>query len=233
VQVHYDERVAIYIGPEPCVGVSEDGGEASVEEGIGQPLSRESQSPGADAVSSAEGKTFRTRRSAIATRELRLLRFRLYRDGFLSHFALLSRPETSPCTQRSVAVRDRTLNAQVHSAKARRAHPGSLIDSGPIHRSISAGAFVHLPRMRPAYNAGQISGHCARFVLGQAGYLDLEVLRHQLAQGDALVKKHRCHHPLSKIRRKRLGALHDALGVVTRHLHMRRAWRARSNTLFE
>jgi hypothetical protein len=40
VQVHYDEGVAIYIDPEPCVGVREDGDEASVGEGIGQPLSR-------------------------------------------------------------------------------------------------------------------------------------------------------------------------------------------------
>jgi hypothetical protein len=31
VQVHYDEGVAIYIGPEPCVGVREDCGEASVQ----------------------------------------------------------------------------------------------------------------------------------------------------------------------------------------------------------
>jgi hypothetical protein len=58
VQVHYDEGVAIYIGPEPCVGVREDADEASVGEGIGQPLSRESQSPGADAVSSAEATCF-------------------------------------------------------------------------------------------------------------------------------------------------------------------------------
>jgi hypothetical protein len=57
VQVHYDEGVAIYIGPEPCVGVREDGGEASVGVGMGQPLSRESQSPGADALS---GSAFRT-----------------------------------------------------------------------------------------------------------------------------------------------------------------------------
>ena len=59
MQVHYDEGVAIYIGPEPCVGVREDGDEASVGEGIGQPLSRESLDPGADAVSSAEGNTNR------------------------------------------------------------------------------------------------------------------------------------------------------------------------------
>lgn len=44
MQVHYDEGVAIHIGPEPCVGVRKDGDEASVGEGIGQPLSRESQS---------------------------------------------------------------------------------------------------------------------------------------------------------------------------------------------
>ena len=57
MQVHYDEGVAIRIGPEPCVGVREDDNEASVGEGIGQPLSRESLVPGADAVSSAEGNT--------------------------------------------------------------------------------------------------------------------------------------------------------------------------------
>ena len=67
MQVHYDEGVAIHIGPEPCVGVREDGDEASVGEGIGQPLSRESQSPGADAVSSAEGNTFRTHHRKVRT----------------------------------------------------------------------------------------------------------------------------------------------------------------------
>ena len=40
MQVHYDEGVAIHIGPEPCVGVRKDADEASVGEGIGQPLSR-------------------------------------------------------------------------------------------------------------------------------------------------------------------------------------------------
>jgi hypothetical protein len=40
VQVHYDEGIAIHIGPEPCVGVREDADEASAGEGIGQPLSR-------------------------------------------------------------------------------------------------------------------------------------------------------------------------------------------------
>jgi hypothetical protein len=46
VQVHYDEGVATYIGPEPCVDVREDCDEASVGEGISQPLSRESLDPG-------------------------------------------------------------------------------------------------------------------------------------------------------------------------------------------
>ena len=67
MQVHYDEGVATYIGPEPCVDVREDGDEASVGEGIGQPLSRESLDPGADAVSSAEGNTFRTRHRKVRT----------------------------------------------------------------------------------------------------------------------------------------------------------------------
>ena len=64
MQVHYDEGEATYIGPEPCVDVREDGDEASVGEGIGQPLSRESLDLGADAVSSAEGNT---NRRAIAS----------------------------------------------------------------------------------------------------------------------------------------------------------------------
>ena len=41
MQVHCDEGVAIRIGPEPCVGIREDVGEASAGERIGQPLSRE------------------------------------------------------------------------------------------------------------------------------------------------------------------------------------------------
>jgi hypothetical protein len=56
VQVRHDEGVAIHIGPEPCAGIREDVGEASVGERTGQPLSRDSiDSPGADAVDSAEG----------------------------------------------------------------------------------------------------------------------------------------------------------------------------------
>jgi hypothetical protein len=41
VQVHYDEGVASRIGPEPCAGIREGVGEASVGEHTGQPLSRE------------------------------------------------------------------------------------------------------------------------------------------------------------------------------------------------
>jgi hypothetical protein len=41
VQVHYDERVVPDIGPEPRVSVREDGGEVSVGEHTGQPLSRD------------------------------------------------------------------------------------------------------------------------------------------------------------------------------------------------
>jgi hypothetical protein len=40
VQVHYDEGIANHIGPEPCAGIREDVGEASVGERTGQPLSR-------------------------------------------------------------------------------------------------------------------------------------------------------------------------------------------------
>ena len=56
MQVHYDEGIANHIGPEPCAGVREDVGEASVGERTGQPLSRDRKLiPGADAVCVAEG----------------------------------------------------------------------------------------------------------------------------------------------------------------------------------
>jgi hypothetical protein len=58
VQLHCDEGLAIYIGPEPCAGIREDVGEASAGERAGQPLSREIKlNPGADAVCWAEGNT--------------------------------------------------------------------------------------------------------------------------------------------------------------------------------
>lgn len=41
MRVHYDEGVATHVGPEPCAGLREEVGEASVGERIGQPLSRE------------------------------------------------------------------------------------------------------------------------------------------------------------------------------------------------
>jgi hypothetical protein len=58
VKVHHDEGVATHIDPEPCAGIREDDGEASVGERTGQPLSRENwTNPGADAVDNAEGDT--------------------------------------------------------------------------------------------------------------------------------------------------------------------------------
>jgi hypothetical protein len=51
VQVRHDEGVANHIGPEPCAVVRKDGGEASVGERTGQPLSlAKIVIPGADAV---------------------------------------------------------------------------------------------------------------------------------------------------------------------------------------
>jgi hypothetical protein len=70
VQVHRDERVAIYIDPEPCVGIREDVGEASAGERTGQPLSRERVViPGADVVQVTEGNmAWRVIASAPTTR---------------------------------------------------------------------------------------------------------------------------------------------------------------------
>ena len=57
MKVHCDEGVAIHVAPDPCAGVREDVGEASVGERIGQPLSRETViNPGADVVHLTEGK---------------------------------------------------------------------------------------------------------------------------------------------------------------------------------
>ena len=51
MQVHCDEGVAIRIGPEPCAGIREGVGEASVGERVGQPLSREiNLDPGASFI---------------------------------------------------------------------------------------------------------------------------------------------------------------------------------------
>ena len=41
MQVHCDGGLANHIGPEPCAGIREAVGEASVGERIGQPLSRD------------------------------------------------------------------------------------------------------------------------------------------------------------------------------------------------
>ena len=54
MKVHCDEGLANHIGPEPCAGVREDTGEASVGDRIGQPLSHEIPFSGADAVKKAE-----------------------------------------------------------------------------------------------------------------------------------------------------------------------------------
>jgi hypothetical protein len=55
VKVRHDEGVAIRIGPKPCIGGREAVGEASAGDGTGQPLSRDRNIPGADAVEIAEG----------------------------------------------------------------------------------------------------------------------------------------------------------------------------------
>ena len=55
MEVRHDEGVAIHIGPEPCIAGREASGEASAGEGTGQPLSRDRNILGADAVEIAEG----------------------------------------------------------------------------------------------------------------------------------------------------------------------------------
>jgi hypothetical protein len=57
VKVRHDEGISNHIGPEPCVAARKDVNEASVEEGIGQPLSPEIRSSGCRRLSRAEGNT--------------------------------------------------------------------------------------------------------------------------------------------------------------------------------
>src|ERR1700751_4100144 len=70
VQVHHEEGVATHLGPESCVFIREDEGEASTGERTGQPLSREISIPlGVDAFQIAEDNTDgRTIASARTTR---------------------------------------------------------------------------------------------------------------------------------------------------------------------
>ena len=56
MEVHCDEGIANHIGPEPCVGLREDVGEASAGEHTGQPSSCENLIiPGADVLEYTEG----------------------------------------------------------------------------------------------------------------------------------------------------------------------------------
>ena len=56
MQVSHSEGPANHTGPESCVGICEDAGEALTGERIGQPLSRESlKISGADVVAFTEG----------------------------------------------------------------------------------------------------------------------------------------------------------------------------------
>src|ERR1700756_2716098 len=58
VQVHHEEGVATHLGPESCVFIREDEGEAWTGERTGQPLSREISIPlGVDAFQIAEDNT--------------------------------------------------------------------------------------------------------------------------------------------------------------------------------
>ena len=68
MQVRYDEGVANHIGLEPCAVAREGGGEASVEEHTGQPLSLvKIVIPGADAVANAEGNTCGRVKASVQT----------------------------------------------------------------------------------------------------------------------------------------------------------------------
>ncbi len=69
MEVRHDEGIANRIVPKPCIGGREASGEASVGDGTGQPLSRDRNILGADAVEIAEGNMVEhVNASARATR---------------------------------------------------------------------------------------------------------------------------------------------------------------------
>ena len=69
MKVRHDEGIANRIVPKPCIGGREASGEASVGDGTGQPLSRDRNILGADAVEIAEGNMVEhANASARATR---------------------------------------------------------------------------------------------------------------------------------------------------------------------
>jgi hypothetical protein len=94
VKVRDDEGVANRIGPEPCAS----NGEASVGECTGQPWSRESPLPGADAVLLAEGNTYgRDSASAHTARRGR-------RTWHMQTLLVSGNRESSRSTARSLAA---------------------------------------------------------------------------------------------------------------------------------
>jgi hypothetical protein len=69
VKVHDDEGIANHIGPEPCAGIREGAGEASVGERTGQPLSYERlNTPGCRRLSGLQKATRAKRVIASASR---------------------------------------------------------------------------------------------------------------------------------------------------------------------
>src|SRR5262249_15055713 len=67
----------------------------------------------------------------------------------------------------------------------------------------------------------------------ELGDLDLEVLRHQLPHGDALVEQPGGHHPLAEVRGKRARPRDDALRVVAWHFRILRARRCGEHALLD
>ena len=98
MKVRYDEGVTNRIDPEPCTCAREGIGEASVGECTGQPWSRESPLPGADAVLLAEGNTYgRDSASACAARRGR-------RTWHVQTLLVSGNRESSRSTARSMAA---------------------------------------------------------------------------------------------------------------------------------
>ena len=109
MQVHYDEGVAIHIGPEPCAGIREDVGEASAGERAGQPLSRDRKLiPGADAVCVVEGNMSKSANASTWTT-------RRGRRTWHARMLLAREPGDPTSDQRCVAGLVRIGKARSHS----------------------------------------------------------------------------------------------------------------------
>ena len=80
----------------------------------------------------------------------------------------------------------------------------------------------HLTAVRSPNDARKIACQAHCFRAGKSINLNLEVLRHELADDDCFVEQSSSHHALAEVGRKCFGACYHAHRIITWHFHLRR-----------